>query len=102
MPFSPEEIASKKFSITSAEGCDPKDAYGGAVYDSAPDFYWRLGETSGTVAEDVTPNEVSNQTTELLRSAREWAEQHVIAAREEARAGDAVGPPRPADRAGRR
>jgi PKD repeat protein len=35
----------------------PTDAYGKAVYDSAPDFYWRLGESSGTLAKDVTSNE---------------------------------------------
>ena len=31
----------------------PTDAYGKAVYDSAPDFFWRLGETTGTTAKDV-------------------------------------------------
>jgi protein-tyrosine-phosphatase/cell division septum initiation protein DivIVA len=82
MPFSPEEIASKKFSITSAEGCDPKEVEA-FLSELALDYEKALHVHT---AEDVIPNEVSNQTTELLRSAREWAEQHVIAAREEARA----------------
>jgi large repetitive protein len=30
----------------------PTDSYGGAVYDDDPDLYWRLGESSGTVAAD--------------------------------------------------
>lgn len=30
----------------------PKDAYGAAVYNDNPDFYWRLNETSGSVAAD--------------------------------------------------
>jgi len=34
----------------------PADAYGAAVYDSDPDFYWRLGETSGTTAGDASRN----------------------------------------------
>ena len=35
----------------------PTDAYGKAVYNSAPDFFWRLGESSGTTAKDVTSNQ---------------------------------------------
>lgn len=30
----------------------PVDAYGAAVYDAQPDFYWRLNESDGTVALD--------------------------------------------------
>lgn len=37
----------------------PADAYGLAVYNSNPDLYWRLGETSGTVAADSTSNEAN-------------------------------------------
>ncbi|PWJ56040.1 PKD repeat-containing protein [Quadrisphaera granulorum] len=33
----------------------PSDTYGGAVYDSAPDAYWRLQETSGTALADSSP-----------------------------------------------
>ena len=36
----------------------PADAYGKAVYDAAPDLYWRLGESSGTVAADASTSEV--------------------------------------------
>ena len=32
----------------------PADAYGAAVYASGPDLYWRLGESAGPVAADVT------------------------------------------------
>ena len=35
----------------------PTDAYGKAVYDSNPDLYWRLGESTGTTAKDATQNE---------------------------------------------
>ncbi|WP_149202540.1 LamG-like jellyroll fold domain-containing protein, partial [Actinotalea subterranea] len=31
----------------------PADAYGAAVYGASPDLYWRLGESSGTVARDA-------------------------------------------------
>ena len=34
----------------------PTDGYGQAVYDADPDLYWRLGESSGTTAADVSPN----------------------------------------------
>ena len=34
----------------------PADAYGRAVYDSSPTFYYRLGEQSGTVAKDAGPD----------------------------------------------
>jgi trimeric autotransporter adhesin len=33
----------------------PTDAYGAAVYDSEPELYWRLGEASGTTAQDTSP-----------------------------------------------
>ena len=33
----------------------PADAYGKAIYDADPDIYWRLGESSGTVAKDSGP-----------------------------------------------
>jgi DivIVA domain-containing protein len=82
MPFSPEEIASKKFSITSAKGYDPKEVEA-FLSELALDYEQALHVHT---AEDVIPNDVSYQTTELLRSALEWAEKHVIAAREEARA----------------
>lgn len=39
-----------------AGGVRPADAYGAAVYDAAPDLYWRLDETTGTLAADATPN----------------------------------------------
>ncbi|HEY0870528.1 MAG TPA: LamG domain-containing protein, partial [Acidothermaceae bacterium] len=39
-----------------AAGARPTDTYGSTIYDAAPNFYWRLDETSGTVAHDVTPN----------------------------------------------
>ncbi|WP_313408297.1 PKD domain-containing protein [Aeromicrobium sp.] len=32
----------------------PADNYGKAVFNSEPDLYWRLGETSGTTAEDAS------------------------------------------------
>ncbi len=35
----------------------PTDAYGKSVYNSSPDFFWRLGESSGTTAKDVSPNQ---------------------------------------------
>ena len=35
----------------------PSDTYGHAVYADSPDLYWRLGETSGTTATDVSGNE---------------------------------------------
>ncbi|QXE30420.1 PKD domain-containing protein [Microbacterium sp. HSID17254] len=37
---------------TSSLPAAPADAYGKAVYDLDPTLYWRLGETSGTVAKD--------------------------------------------------
>jgi len=40
-------------------GVRPTDAYGRAVYDAAPAFYWRLGDASDPVAQDATPNELS-------------------------------------------
>jgi len=39
-----------------AAGSRPTDTYGAAIYDSSPNLYWRLDESSGTVAHDVTPN----------------------------------------------
>ncbi|HET9648570.1 MAG TPA: LamG-like jellyroll fold domain-containing protein, partial [Microlunatus sp.] len=36
----------------------PADAYGKAVYADEPDLFWRLAETSGTTAADVTPNQL--------------------------------------------
>ena len=41
---------------TAATGTRPSDAYGRAVYDGGPDSYWRVDETSGTVAHDITAN----------------------------------------------
>ncbi|WP_046014110.1 PKD domain-containing protein [Microbacterium sp. SA39] len=38
---------------TSALPAAPADAYGKAVFDLDPTFYWRLNETSGTVAADA-------------------------------------------------
>lgn len=35
----------------------PTDAYGKAVYDDSPDLYWRLGESGGHTATDVSPNQ---------------------------------------------
>ncbi len=35
----------------------PTDPYGLAVYNSGPDSYWRLDETSGSVAKDSSPNQ---------------------------------------------
>ncbi len=37
----------------------PADTYGAAVYNSQPELYWRLGETSGTTAADSSINGVS-------------------------------------------
>ena len=37
-------------------GVRPTDPYGIAVYDAQPDSYWRLNETTGTVATDITAN----------------------------------------------
>lgn len=34
----------------------PADAYGAAVFNDAPDLYWRLGETSGPTAADAMGN----------------------------------------------
>jgi len=39
-----------------AAGSRPSDTYGSTVYDASPNLYWRLDESSGTVAHDVTPN----------------------------------------------
>ncbi len=39
-----------------AAGSRPTDTYGSTIYDSSPNFYWRLDESSGTVAHDITPN----------------------------------------------
>ncbi|HEY3438539.1 MAG TPA: LamG-like jellyroll fold domain-containing protein [Actinotalea sp.] len=35
----------------------PADAYGKAVYDLGPDLFWRLGESSGSVAADASTSE---------------------------------------------
>jgi PKD repeat protein len=37
----------------------PADDYGKAVYNSDPDFFWRLSETSGSAATDSGPNQLS-------------------------------------------
>lgn len=37
----------------------PADAYGAAVHAADPDLYWRLSETTGTVAADSGPNGVA-------------------------------------------
>jgi PKD repeat protein len=42
---------------TPASGVRPADAYGQAVFDKQPDLYWRLNDTSGTTAKDITVNE---------------------------------------------
>lgn len=34
----------------------PTDSYGKAVYADNPDIYWRLDDTSGSIAADVSPN----------------------------------------------
>ncbi len=34
----------------------PSDTYGKAVFNDAPDLYWRLGENGGTTAKDAGPN----------------------------------------------
>jgi PKD repeat protein len=39
-----------------AAGSRPTDTYGSTIYDASPSLYWRLDESSGTVAHDVTPN----------------------------------------------
>jgi trimeric autotransporter adhesin len=39
-----------------AAGSRPTDTYGSTIYDASPNLYWRLDETSGTVAHDITPN----------------------------------------------
>ncbi len=39
---------------TAPTGTRPTDAYGQAVYDAAPESYWRLDETAGGVADDTT------------------------------------------------
>jgi PKD repeat protein len=41
---------------TPAGAVRPTDAYGQKVYDSAPESYWRLDETTGTTAADSSPN----------------------------------------------
>ena len=41
---------------TAPVGARPTDVYGSTVFDATPDAYWRLDETSGTVAKDITPN----------------------------------------------
>jgi PKD repeat protein len=41
----------------------PSDTYGQAIWDSDPDFFWRLGESSGAVANDTSPNEQNGQYT---------------------------------------
>lgn len=37
----------------------PTDAYGQAVYDDSPTAYWRLDETTGTVAADASDNDTT-------------------------------------------
>jgi PKD repeat protein len=37
----------------------PADAYGAAVYNTEPDLYWRLSESTGTVANDSGPNRMT-------------------------------------------
>jgi len=37
----------------------PTDAYGKAVYNDSPDLYWRLDESHGTTATDVSPNQAN-------------------------------------------
>ena len=53
---------------TSSAPAAPADAYGKAVYTADPDFYWRLGESSGTVAADssrsMTPGNYSGAVTQ--------------------------------------
>ena len=50
---------------TSSAPAAPTDAYGKSVYNADPDLYWRLGESSGTVAADssrsLTPGTYSGQ-----------------------------------------
>ncbi len=46
---------------TLAGATPPADAYGAAVYASEPEFYWRLAETSGTVADRYRPEPVARQ-----------------------------------------
>lgn len=40
----------------------PSDAYGKAVYNNGPDFYWRLDETNGVVAADAMGQITGNYT----------------------------------------
>jgi PKD repeat protein len=42
-----------------AAGSRPTDTYGSTIYDASPNFYWRLDESSGPVAHDVTPNSIN-------------------------------------------
>ncbi len=44
-------------------GVRPADVYGGTIFDASPDFYWRMGEASGSVAEDTTANDVDGMYT---------------------------------------
>ena len=39
---------------TAVAGVRPTDVYGGTIYDANPDIYFRLGESSGTVAHDAS------------------------------------------------
>ncbi len=39
-----------------AAGSRPTDTYGGAIYDSSPNLYWRLDESSARSHTTVTPN----------------------------------------------
>jgi DivIVA domain-containing protein len=81
MPFSPEEIASKAFSIRSAEGYDPTEV---AAFLSEVAHTYRVAlqlEPTG----DSPLDTVSKHAAEIWRSAAEWAERHVVDAKAEAR-----------------
>jgi DivIVA domain-containing protein len=81
MSFSPQEIASKKFSISAAEGYDATEVE--AFLSELAREYRRALQSSATGESALEA--VSKEAAEILRAAGEWAEKQLLAADEEAR-----------------
>jgi DivIVA domain-containing protein len=81
MSFFPEEIASKKFSISAAEGYDATEVE--AFLSELAREYRRALQSAATGESALEA--VSKEAAEILRAAGEWAEKQLLAAEEEAR-----------------
>jgi DivIVA domain-containing protein len=80
MPYSPEEIVSKRFSKTPDAGYDPAEV-DRFLAELANEFRVAL---ASEVTDGTALDEASNQAAEMLRSAREWAENRLLAGEQEA------------------